>query len=320
MLSFLESVIVGTFVQGLLYGLYLATLMHAVRWLAFADEGWVLRKFRAINWPMLVITTLIFLMMTADLGLSFHVILYVIRHKGKSKGIDLVITAFLENATRMIVDGTLIYRCYIVYGQSIGIIIMPVILLVGSIGCLIVYTYENVRILYGQLPNFALLHIIEAIYSCNVAITVFTTSAIVYKIWRVSRSSSSSKRSLGFSMRVIAESGMLFTFTSILLISVMFEYSPRLEAAQLVLSGINFSMTGVAFNLIILRVFKHRVKVDNITPASKQISTIRFNVPMNNSTNAHSSLSHESRTQSTYPSFPVTSSKDDLERGRESTE
>jgi hypothetical protein len=60
-----QAFIVGAIVQALLYGLYLATLAHCLRWLLFDDEGWSRRK--DINWRMLVIAVVIFLFSTAYL-------------------------------------------------------------------------------------------------------------------------------------------------------------------------------------------------------------------------------------------------------------
>ncbi|PFH47836.1 hypothetical protein AMATHDRAFT_6369 [Amanita thiersii Skay4041] len=300
MTSFIDAAsIIETFVQAILYGLYLATLMHTLRWLVFADEGWTLRKFKTINAPMLVIAVVIALLMTADLDISVRVVLDSTARLGKTfkKGYWLQcaycstsssVQAIMEPIARMITDGVLIYRCYIVYGESLWIIVLPVILMLGSTGCLAAYIYENARIIQKHPPNFNFLHIIEAVYSATAAVTIYTTVAIVYKIWHVGRNRNSSKNTLRFSMRVIAESGMLFTITSILFIAVAFDYSPKLELLQLVLSGVSFSMTGIAFNLIIIRVFQHRVQEDVVAEPSK-LSTLRFNIPAHASNTTTSS-------------------------------
>ena len=65
--------IIEAMVQALLYGLYLVTLVHCLRWLLFADNGWSYRK--DINRPMLIVTVVIFLLSTASLGMLLELVL-----------------------------------------------------------------------------------------------------------------------------------------------------------------------------------------------------------------------------------------------------
>ena len=70
-----ESFVIELIVQALFYGLYVATLVHCLRWLLFDDEGWSHRK--DINWPMLTTAVAIFLFTTASIGMVFQDILVV---------------------------------------------------------------------------------------------------------------------------------------------------------------------------------------------------------------------------------------------------
>ena len=63
-----QSKLYATFVQTLLYGIYVTTLAHCLRWLLLDDGGWKLRK--KINWSMLIISILLFLLSTTDLALT----------------------------------------------------------------------------------------------------------------------------------------------------------------------------------------------------------------------------------------------------------
>ena len=62
-----------TFVQTLLYGIYVTTLVHCLRWLLLDDEGWTLR--RRMSWFILIISILLFLFSTADLALSLKLLI-----------------------------------------------------------------------------------------------------------------------------------------------------------------------------------------------------------------------------------------------------
>ena len=60
-----QSFMIVSIIQALLYGLYVVTLVHCLRWLLYSDEGWSYRE--DINWPMLTIAVVIFLLSTASL-------------------------------------------------------------------------------------------------------------------------------------------------------------------------------------------------------------------------------------------------------------
>jgi hypothetical protein len=68
----------GMFVQAMMYGVYLATFAHCLRWLIYQDEGWKLRPRGGINWPMLTATIAIFFLSTVDLSLELRETLAII--------------------------------------------------------------------------------------------------------------------------------------------------------------------------------------------------------------------------------------------------
>ena len=70
MIGLAEGDVVLTFVQAILFGLYLASLAHCLRWQLVNDEGWRLRT--KINWAMLIIAILLFLVLTIDLAIRLH--------------------------------------------------------------------------------------------------------------------------------------------------------------------------------------------------------------------------------------------------------
>ena len=66
----LESLIIEVTTQALLYGLYVATLVHCLRWLLYDDKGWSHRN--DVKWPMLITTLVIFLFYTGSLLLDLR--------------------------------------------------------------------------------------------------------------------------------------------------------------------------------------------------------------------------------------------------------
>src|SRR6266478_6529144 len=61
----IEGFVVQGYVQSVLFGLYVATLAHCLRWILYADEGWKIRN--QINWPMFGAVILVFVFTLADL-------------------------------------------------------------------------------------------------------------------------------------------------------------------------------------------------------------------------------------------------------------
>ena len=52
------------FIRAIMYGLYVGTSVHCLRWLLFDDKDWNIRK--KINRTMLTITTVLFILMTVQ--------------------------------------------------------------------------------------------------------------------------------------------------------------------------------------------------------------------------------------------------------------
>ena len=65
-----ETVLIAVFTQAVLYGLYIATLVHCLRWLIYTDDGWTKRD--GISKLMLIAAILIFILSTMNLGITFR--------------------------------------------------------------------------------------------------------------------------------------------------------------------------------------------------------------------------------------------------------
>jgi len=88
--------------------------------------------------------------------------------------------------------------------------------------------------------------------SFTVALNILTTSLIVLRLWSVSREirpQITGRPYLGLVMRIIIESGLLYTLTAIITLGtgVLKNGADYIAAAALV------QITGIAFNLIIIR-------------------------------------------------------------------
>ncbi len=77
-----EALVIATFAQAIVYGIYLVTLALSLRWLLYDDEGLDLRK--RINWFMMSITALVFVLSTTDLANTLVTTICVILRKNRT--------------------------------------------------------------------------------------------------------------------------------------------------------------------------------------------------------------------------------------------
>ncbi|PFH50978.1 hypothetical protein AMATHDRAFT_85447 [Amanita thiersii Skay4041] len=262
------------FVQAILYGLYLATFVHSLRWLLFKDEGWTLKGH--IDWLILFTTVSLFVISTADIAISF--ITTRSAQPGNIPLYDLAVNTaaeIIECLAAVLVDGILIYRCWMIYARSWVIIAIPLILWLGEIPCMILGIH-----LPGQTSYIALM----SFYCCVIATNLYATSAIVLRIWRATKESGDTKDDLRFTMRIIIDSGLLLVLTNLaLLIAFIFvPRTPYAQAPQVIISAINFPMSGITFNLVTIRVAQQRVMRNTEHNGRRQsLSTLHFKVPTN---------------------------------------
>ncbi|KIL56988.1 hypothetical protein M378DRAFT_16570 [Amanita muscaria Koide BX008] len=297
MISSSEISVIVTFVQAILYGFYIATLLLCIRWLLYDDEGWSLRK--RVSWPMVVVATIIFLFSTTSLGTSlWRTIAAIIGgDKVMAQRLNLVNGA-MENATIVVVDAVLIYRCWVVYVKSWRMILPLLVLWLADIIFAILFLAEHA----GWTPQLWI-----GFYACNIIINIYATTAIIYRIIRVVEGTGKNPRrgALFTTARILIESGLLYTSASILnLIAGFLGQDPKYDLLSFIADIVNFSMAGIAFNLILIRVRQEGASrsgssyTDSSGPVSnkEKLSTLRFNnAPVATSQDGSSDLSDMER-------------------------
>ncbi|KAF8342392.1 hypothetical protein F5887DRAFT_1076188 [Amanita rubescens] len=271
-MSFVEVYIVAVILQALLTGAYFATFLMCLRWLVFSDDGVTLRK--GINWPLLSIAIIFFTFSVVDLGISAQTMLLISEDRS-GKANRAVIAYFIEMLTPIITDGVLIFRCWIVYNRSWRIAVLPLLLLLYNISSLLMMAYWTSPSSGVASPSFLnrQLGIQESYYASTIVINIYATSAIILKIWR----NSFSRRLSQFAIRIITESGLLYTFTTIATFCVLFLNH---DTAFVVTSAINFPTALIAYNLILIRVAQNRASQEPELPTFIGNSTIERVVPI----------------------------------------
>ncbi|KIL59641.1 hypothetical protein M378DRAFT_14671 [Amanita muscaria Koide BX008] len=280
--------IVNSFVQANVYGIYVTTLILCLRWLLFQDES--LKRREKLNIPMLIISIVVFLLETAGLATCFQTTLEL--QDANSQGFKTLntINSAVEYTTLQIVDAVLIYRCWVVYGYSWKIVLLPLFLWISSV---VLSSYDlslYVLDLNTTDPDTAArinvlsLQIWDGFFACNIAINIYATTAIVYRIVSVMKDSINPSNRLSQTWRIIAESGALYTISTIVnLVATVLIGNDAMNNSynlfQLTADPINFTMAGIAFNLILIRVGQQRVADQNKSSVNKRsqwLSTLRF--------------------------------------------
>ncbi|KAM6501490.1 hypothetical protein JOM56_004504 [Amanita muscaria] len=275
-------------VQTLLYGVYVVSFFHCLRWLVFDPEG---RKFR--HWPMTIVTVALFVLMTLNVAAMFRLMLLALEGDSGSPAYSTtyIVSAGIGVTILLIVDGVLIYRCWIIYRDhdSWLIIIIPLSFLwiadlVSAIVGIILLALnhgwpsaqqQNSRYSYG-------LNIVyTTFFSCEIAINVYATSAIALRIIRVTkwdgRRNSGRLYKIGL---ILVESGVLFTITCVLSLCLKVLATGMGNLTSFIMNAINLNTAGITFNLILIRVGKERLQPSDASQdASKTtalLTTVQF--------------------------------------------
>ncbi|KAF9477087.1 hypothetical protein BDN70DRAFT_995197 [Pholiota conissans] len=283
----------ATFASALFYGLYLTTLFHCLRWLAFTDDGWSFRK--QINWPMLSITLILFGLLTLSRAINLQNTMSQVDGEGYSKPGEVftttrltwmaVVTCTDANVSTLLADAVLISRCFIIYERSRWVIVFPVLLWLGGVLLTALQAYwqivQSASILKAWEPVNMTVGpgtILMPFWASTIVLNGYATFMIVRRIYRVTKGSKASTgiRQLEFAMRIIIESGFLYVAVAIAHFVVWF--TPNAYAISII-SSINISVTGIAFNLILIRSARRRVEeIARVDMGPDAISGLQFNV------------------------------------------
>ncbi|KIL61121.1 hypothetical protein M378DRAFT_866007 [Amanita muscaria Koide BX008] len=270
-----ESAAIMSFAHTLLYGIYLTSLGHCLRWLMFETEGWKLRP--RIHWPTVTVTLFLFILSTSNAAVVLWMALVATGGQGASAyNATFAWSAGLGTAVLLVVDAVLIYRCWLVYLKTWPVIVFPLVLWLadlvsGIIG--LVLLAPNSPWLSSNNLNQYILNDDMTFLVCEIVINVYVTSAIVIQILRVSRwnngQTSGAFHEIG---RILAESGFLFTVTCVvnLLFKMLALSAARFQIPSFIMGSININTATIAFNLVLIRMAQERPHVVTNSEGSNQ--------------------------------------------------
>ncbi|KAM6499143.1 hypothetical protein JOM56_004651 [Amanita muscaria] len=222
--------LVAAIVQAFLYGLYLVSLAHALRWLLYEEEGWSLRSRSKVNWPLSIITIILFVFSTMDVAFIISRLLTFSDASGKHLSGELITKQFniaslaIENATLLITDAVLIIRCWTVYQRSGRVVSLPIMLWLANLACMILWLVTYTTFVLGATTPESQItpRSVQALYCCHFATNLYATSAILYRLWSAARENNSRASILFRVCRIVATTGILYTCTSLSLVVTTF--------------------------------------------------------------------------------------------------
>ncbi|KAF4623802.1 hypothetical protein D9613_001288 [Agrocybe pediades] len=270
-----EAQITGLFVESVLFGIHLLTFAYCVRALTSTPTRW--RAPSEINWAMLVVSVVLLANAGFDVVLGYyHNLKAFVFFKGEPGDFDGIsnwinvsksLTVVIQT---MIGDAMLIYRCWIIHNCSFLVVALPILLWLGCFASTIwVITLEatlhsNALVVAKQLQPAG-----TSFWALTISLNIITTGLLLWKIWSVDRSnrrytgtfdgaggSGTTRKSKKGShtvlrnvMRIIVESGLLYSTTALITFITFITQS----SGVYVITDAEIQIVGIAFNMIIIR-------------------------------------------------------------------
>ncbi|KAJ3721326.1 hypothetical protein DFJ43DRAFT_1094643 [Lentinula guzmanii] len=268
-----EAQLLGLFLASVFWGMFLITFIQCIRYLLWDSRG-VLKPAATVNWPLFVVAALLAFLSTFDVALGLmHNIEAFIFYTGPAWGSAARFTGLTDWVNilktcnvvfgKLISDGVLVYRCWVVYNKRWLVVAFPLLLWLGYLGLAIFVVYveasaDNPHVLLTGPGLSDLTPSITSGWTLSLVNNIIATGLIVYRIWRVDKESSmyamqsNSSRRLNCKnvTRVIIESGFLYTTIALITFITFLTGSNSFYAA----SDAELQILSIAFNLIIIRI------------------------------------------------------------------
>ncbi|KIJ41920.1 hypothetical protein M422DRAFT_254931 [Sphaerobolus stellatus SS14] len=280
------------FNYALFSGLYLSTLFSCLRWLIWVDEGWKLRK--KIQWTLLAVALFIFACALATVSTILRSLMIEVNHPiidpkpVPSTGKPMhawpsIMECTTSNASALAADAVLIYRCWLIYERSLRVVAFPIFMWISGTVCTILQLYWQIIQAQGLDTIWQPMNstigpgtVLTPFWGSTILLNFSATVAIAWRLWKIAKENEgvTSTHTLNFLSRVFTESGVLYLVVTTAHLIVWF--TPSAFAIALV-SDINIPITGIAFNLIIIRTAQERAKENQSKGfGTRPLTSIRF--------------------------------------------
>jgi len=248
-----QATFLGFGLEGVAYGVNVVLFGIATHVLLLRRS----RGNRSSNLPIFAFTCLMFALCTVHYALNFnnvydgtmvHVRPHISEETHLLVGADSIwlLTDFFSQLL-------LIYRCYLVWGKSIWVVILPVLVALASVSCGFAVTglLMTINPTAPQVPA-ALVPIGDADFALSLILNFMVSSLIVGRIWWMTRQGtlSHSSTSIQKAVGIVIESGLLFLTIQFIFV-ILFAIA---HPAQAVVEPIATQIYVISPMLIVVRV------------------------------------------------------------------
>ncbi|KAF8346074.1 hypothetical protein F5887DRAFT_1073732 [Amanita rubescens] len=266
-------------------GIHCVTFLVCLRWQIHSGHDWKIRRGDTGLWAMIVVTILVFAFSVINLGICLGSFLLAMRGNNNLAlaGVLTSLSDALITLESMTADSALTYRCWVVYQKRWPIIVLPVVLLLYNFSTIISVSYWNsLKTVETQISLFTLitqwrpvLIVQEGYVFSTIVINLYATSAIIIQIYRNKRRGHRMRADFTFAIRVIAESGLLYTVAGIgVLAGTLISLLPNGSQLPLIVFGaIYYPLPGIAYDLLLIRVALNRVECRESLTDEIQLTT-----------------------------------------------
>ncbi|TFK31708.1 hypothetical protein BDQ12DRAFT_94044 [Crucibulum laeve] len=300
-------------VESITYGMYLVSFGYTVRTLLWTSKRW--RRLNEINYWMMLVSFVMFLNATIAVASIFCMSWRAFVTPPEAGG---GISSFADISDRCSVaetvvlllqtavgDAMLIYRCWAIHNRSMRMIAFSLVLWCGGIACVVVLlVYQTTLHSEALVTTTKMYPFGVGFWMITVTLNITTTTLIVWPIWRAIReneqlgirtgsTSHPQHNTLKNVMHIIIESGLLYT---VLAFMSSVAYTSNSNSLY-VISGAEVEVSGIAFNLIIIRTAKITHK-KRIPITGETAPTIHFMPPQDTMLSMNPTSNHDAELKS----------------------
>ncbi|KAF8888815.1 hypothetical protein BD779DRAFT_433418 [Infundibulicybe gibba] len=184
--------LIGILGHSVLYGIYLVFFISAL-YVAYAR--WLRGYLKGVNMFLFMVTVILFVLITATWLMQVFQMAdaFIYRIDGNpdiyytiSKDFKAVISVALNIGLTIVADSTMVYRLYLVWGRSLRVALLPLVLVVGLIGtgCMALYSLSPISQPVGKLGIFSTA---ISFLGVTLILNVVISGLISYRIWSINR-------------------------------------------------------------------------------------------------------------------------------------
>ncbi|KAF8838721.1 hypothetical protein BDN67DRAFT_971120 [Paxillus ammoniavirescens] len=252
-----KAELIGVFLESLFYGIYVMVFIQCMQVLRRRQSrpsdylvGTAVSLFVLITAHLVVDIVRNMDAFTADMGIPNYPITYYETFDTWKN----ILKSSLYVTVTIISDAFIMYRCFIVWGRSYFVIIVPFMLLLVDIAIGIFWVYTLSLIVPGENVFADALSVrVKVFYAVTLTMNVMCTILLAFKIWRIQKNLApfaKGNQDLSRIIAIVIESGSVY---SALLIVMIATYTSASPAMFIFLNSLS-PIIGIVFSSVIVRI------------------------------------------------------------------